>query len=466
MSASPAVAPSARAWRKHLRGARRVHHTRSLGDTLTDLYIVLWVLVVYGGILFSAVRKHLRSPAGSVGLSPEMYWIGVAVLLAAAGLAWRGARAMGPLLATPAEQSWGVSTPVDRRAWLRPRFGALVLSAGLLVTVMALLATLLGNHVATLGWAALAGSAYGVTFAASTVAAQGDAPTTRWLRPAGWLFLGVGALTTLAVVAAHYTGLALPRPYLPSASVLALAGLPLAVLAVTAGTRTLPLLNRVALSAGADVATATVSATVWLDPSVLRNVLEVRRWRRVGTVRSRSFSLGRYGRSWTLLQADLRRQLRRPGALGVWAGLALVLYAVGLVVPSAVGATRIILAYVAAGCLMGGLRTLSGSRGLRRALGGSETEQRLSHLVVPALGTLLWWALTAPAGGVHLDVVELIMVAGVVGAAYRAATRPPLSYGGAVFETPMGLFPMELVIQLARGPEVLSGVLILHALVR
>jgi hypothetical protein len=466
VSASPAVAPAARAWRKHLRGARRAHHSRSLGDTLTDLYILLWVLVVYGGVLFSAVRQHLRSSVGTAGVSGQVYWIGVAVLFATAGLVWRGALAMGPLLATPAEQTWGVSTPVDRQGWLTPRFSALVLSTGFLGTVLALLGTLLGGHVAALGWAALAGSAYGVTLAASTVAVQGDSARIRWLRPAGWLFLGVGGFTASAVVAAHYTGLTLPGPDLVSAPVLALVGLPLAVLAVTAATRALPHLNRAALSAGADVATATVSATVWLDPSVLWGVLEVRRWRRVGTVRSRSFGLGRYGRAWTLLQADLRRQLRRLGALGVWAGLALVLYAVGLVVPPAVGAARIILAYVAAGRLMGGLHALSGSPGLRRALGGSEREQRLSHLVVPALGTLLWWALTAPVGGVHLDVAELVMVAGVVGAAYRAATRPPMSYGGAVFETPMGLFPIELVLQLARGPDVLSGVLILHALAR
>jgi hypothetical protein len=113
---------------------------------------------------------------------------------------------------------------------------------------------------------------------------------------------------------------------------------------------------------------------------------------------------------------------------------------------------------------MSGLRTLSASPGLRRALGGSQREQRVAHLVVPALGMALWWAATAPAGGVHLDVLELLVVAGVVGAAFRSATRPPMSYGGAVLETPFGLFPMELVMQLARGPDLLGGVIVLRLL--
>jgi hypothetical protein len=433
---------------------------------LTDLYMLVWLLAVYGGALVATVRQHLRTSPGLEGPGPQTYWIGVAVLFTTAGLAWRGALALGPLLATPAEQAWGLSTPVARRGWLTPRFGALVVSAGLLATVTALLASLLGGHVADAGWATLAGSAYGVTLAACTVAVQGDAPGTRWLRPVGWILLGGGALTAVAVVAAHYTGSALPHPTLPAASAWALVGLPLAVLSVTAATRTLPHMDRAALSAGAEVATATLTATVWLDPSLLSGVLEVRRWRSVGRVRSHHFGFGRYGRQWVFIEAELRRQLRRSGSMAVWAGLALVLYAVAMVVPSAVGAARIVLAYLAAGRLMGGLRTLSRSAGLRRALGGSEMEQRLAHVVVPAVATALWWALTAPAGGVHLDGVELIMVAGVVGAAYRAATKPPMSYGGFVFETPVGLFPMELVFQLARGLDVLGGVLILHALAR
>lgn len=87
-------------------------------------------------------------------------------------------------------------------------------------------------------------------------------------------------------------------------------------------------------------------------------------------------------------------------------------------------------------------------------------------MVVAALGTLLWWALTAPAGGVRLDGVELVIVAGVLAAAYRSATRPPLSYGGMVMDTPFGLVPVELFMQFARGPDLLGAALILHALAR
>ncbi|MEK8105840.1 DUF6297 family protein [Micromonospora sp. M12] len=37
--------------------------------------------------------------------------------------------ALGPLLVTPATQSWATSAPVDRRAWLAPRFVLLLLGA-------------------------------------------------------------------------------------------------------------------------------------------------------------------------------------------------------------------------------------------------------------------------------------------------------------------------------------------------
>ena len=64
-------------------------------------------------------------------LPAEPYWTGVAVVLAGAGFAWQALRTMGPMLATPAEQTWGTSTPVDRRGWLLPRFVAVLLAGGL-----------------------------------------------------------------------------------------------------------------------------------------------------------------------------------------------------------------------------------------------------------------------------------------------------------------------------------------------
>lgn len=466
---SAAAVPSAGAWRVWVRGARRDHHQRSLGDVFSDLYTILWLVVVYGGALVSELRRHVQASSGSVALPAVTSWVLAAALLAATGLAWRALRAVGPLMATPAEQAWGVSTPVDRRGWLLPRFTSLSLVGALAAAVVATGTAFLASGTTALGWAALAGAACGAGGVSALVTAQsGSSGYHRrwyeWPRLAGSVLVASGAVLTLVTVTAHYAGVVLPAPVVPPLAVLAVVVVLSAMVAVVFALRSLSGVRLAALNAGADVASAAMTSTVALDPSLLTRVLEVRRWRGIGKVHSRRFHAGPYGRVWVMLQAEARRQLRRPGSLGVWAGLALALYAVALVAPTAVGVSRLLLGYFAAGRLMSGLRTLSGSAGLRRALGGGEWEQRLTHVIVPALGTALWWAATAPAGGVHLDGLELILVAGVVAAAYRGATRPPVSYGGAVFETPMGLFPMELVIQLARGFDVLGAVLLVRLL--
>jgi hypothetical protein len=137
---------------------------------------------------------------------------------------------------------------------------------------------------------------------------------------------------------------------------------------------------------------------------------------------------------------------------------------VAVALPSVAGVAHVIGAYLAADRLTGGLRTLSRSPGLRRALGGSEPELRLVHLVVPAVGAALWWLITVPVGGAHLGGVEILLVAGVVGAVYRAATRPPMVHGGAVVETPFGLIPVDLLRQLTRGLDVLAVLVIAQTL--
>lgn len=461
VSATTVAAPRARQWRARLRRARRKHHDRSLGDTLTDLYMLLWLVLVYGGALFTTVRQHLQAPAGEA-VSAQHAWIGVAVLLAGAGLVWQGLRTLGPLLATPAEQTWGVSTPIDRRGWLVPRFLALVLAGTVAGVVAAGAVSLLGLRGNGLGLAALGGAAYGIAATGFGVVAQGAHPRRRWPRSVGGLLLAAGALATAYVVVTHYGGGHLSPPAGGTGPAAVAMGLPLGVVALAIAVRSLPRLDRVSLGTGAEVASAAASATVWLDPSLLSRVLEVRRWRRIGRVRSRRFLRLFPGRTGVLLQAELRRPARRPGSLLVCGALALAQYAVAVVAPPVAGVARVIGAYLAAGRLTGGLRTVSQSAGLRRAIGGEDLQVRLLHLVVPALGVVLWWLATWPAGGTHVGNGEIFLVAGVVAAAYRSATRKPMSYGAAVLETPFGLFPMEMFIQMARGPDLLGAVIVLQ----
>jgi hypothetical protein len=456
--------PRARAWRTRLYRARRRHRDRSLGETLTNLYMLLWVVAVYGGALLTTVQDHLRSPAGAAGVVAERYWIAVAVLLAGAGLAWQGMRALGPLLATPAEQAWGLSTPIDRRGWLLPRFVAVLLAGAVGGAIAAMIVIVLGLRGGGLGTAALAGGACGVFGTAACVMAQGAPTERRWPRITGTVLMSTGAAAAALMVATHYLGRVPPQPTLPVSHALSVVGLPLAMAAVLVALRELNRLDAIALGAGAPVAAAAVTAAVWLDPTLLSRVLDVRRWRRVGRVRSRRFLPMLSGRTGALLQAELRRQARRPGALIVWGALVLAQYAVAAVAPSVAGVAHVIGAYLAAGRLTGGLRTVAGSAGLRRALGGDDLKVRLVHLVVPAIGTALWWGITGPAAGPSLGVGALVLVAGIVAAAYRGATRPPMAYGGTAFETPLGAFPVEILIQLARGPDLLGVVIVLQVI--
>jgi len=423
--------------------------------------MVLWLIVVYGGALFTTVRQHLLAPAGAAA-SAEHAWISVAVLVAGAGLVWQGLRTLGPLLATPAEQAWGLSTPVDRRGWLLPRFMTMTLAGTIGGLLAAIVVSLLGLRGNGMGLAILGGAAFGMLGTASSVVAQGAPERRRWPGWVGGLLLVAGALPAAAVVVAHYGGSALPGPSAALGPATVAVGAPLAVGALVMALRTLPRLDRAALGAGAELASAAASATVWLDLSLLSRVLEVRRWRRVGRVRSRRFLRLLPGRTGALLQAELRRPARRPAALAVWGALVLAQYAIAIVAPAVAGVAHVIGAYLAAGRLTGGLRAIAQSAGLRRALGGEDLKVRLVHLVVPALGAVLWWAVTWPAGGAHVGTGEIFLLAVVVAAAYRAATRPPMNYGAVMLETPFGPFPSELVLQLVRGPDLLGVAIVLQ----
>ncbi len=463
-SAAVGVTPSARTLRRRVRRARRAHHGRSLGDALNDLYTLLWVFGVYGGIAVTAIVRHLRRPAAP--LPVETHWLLVAALLLAAGVAWWALRMVGPVLATPAERTWALSSPVDRGGWLRPRMLLLLFGVGAGAALAATIAAVVVRSGA-IGGSALAGAAAGVALAASAVTLQrvGEG-AGRWAALPGVLLVGSGLATAAVAVVARRTGMGLPHPAASAPLLLAATGVPLAAFAVFTAWRALGRLDAAALGAGAQVASAGATAAVGLDLSLLLDVLEVRRWRRVGTVRSRPFHAWPGARWMVLLEAEARRLLRRPDALAIGASLALAQYALAMAAPSSAVLLRPILAYVAANRLTAGLRTLSRAPGLARALGVGEGRLRALHMVVPALVVAAWWAVTAPTSATPPGRLDLALVVGVVGSAYRAATRPPMSYEGMALETPFGLLPVDMVRQLLRGPDLLGATIVLRLLVR
>ncbi|MCX5064586.1 DUF6297 family protein [Micromonospora lupini] len=456
---TPAGLPTARQVRTHLRRARRRHHEHSLGDVLGDAYVVVLFVGMYGWFAVSASRDVLVSP--TVGRADEgvRWWLAVAALLAGAGLAWRGLRALGPLLVTPATQSWVTSAPVDRRAWLAPRLGVLLAGAAAGTALLAVAVAVLGGvtDLGAVGWAAAAGAGWGAAALALSVVAQSSRSGRRWPTVVGAAPMAAAAVVATVVVIVGRLGEALPRPAALPTGALVAVGVPLAVLGTIRAVRSLPRVDRATLTTGAQFANAAATATILLDPSMLTSLVESRRWRRIGRVRSRRFRPGPAW--WALLQADVRRLRRHPSALLIWAGLIGVQYAAALALPGLAGATQVVFAYVATDRLTGGLRAVSRSPGLRRALGGSDAALRGIHVAVPAVGAGLWWLLTLPslptldAGPTWLAPT---LAVGVVAAAWRAGTRPPINYGGATVNTPFGMIPVDLLRQGSRGPALLA----------
>ena len=246
------------------------------------------------------------------------------------------------------------------------------------------------------------------------------------------------------------------------APVLATLGVAAAVGGVRASLRALPKVDRTTLAGGAQIAGAVMSAAIMLDPTVFSEMIAARKWRRIGKVHSRHWFPG--GREWVLLQADVRRLWRRRTDLLTWAGLILAPYATAVFAPAAVGSVRIVAAYLAVDRLAGGLRTVCRSPALRQALGGTDAALRWIHLVVPAAGLVVWWLGTVPAGGAPAALlITLILIAGVLAAVYRTATRKPMSYDGGLADSPFGPIPTNLLRQLVRGPD-LVAVLVLVGL--
>jgi hypothetical protein len=472
--------PAAPTVRLALRQVRRSHSDRTIGDLLTDVYLFAFVAVIYGGGASVPIRRHLAQPlTGPAGSANLRAWLVVGLLVVVIAVLWRGLRMIGPLVTTPAAQSWVLATPVDRAGWLRLPYTALLVLVGLLGAFIGLLAGWAGLATAGFGvlWAVLIGAALGLLVAASAVDEQqpGGSPRYRWFgaqisagrrqrRPVGGrgsaAVIGVGLAIIGAVVVFRRAGWSAASPRVGPTVLWVLLAVGGAAWAVHRGRQALRRLDRAALGGGAQLAGAAVTAAVMLDPSLLSGILTARRWRQAGTVHSRRFRPAE--RRWVLLQADLVRQLRRRADVFGFVALALAPYAVAVFAPAAAGPIRIVAAYLAVDRLAGGLRAVARSAPLRRILGGTDQELKYIHLVVPAVGLVVWWLATSWAAPAVPSIVEALLLLGILGAVYRTATRPPMAYDVDIADSPLGPVPTTLLRRLVRGPDLVAVLVLLE----
>ena len=452
--------------RRVLRQRRRSHReTRPLRARAGDAYSVLLTAVVVGEVAVQGARRVVDAgfdavPAGDADLAA---WLALALAVVLAGAALRGLVAAGPVIAGPAFVHWLLSSPVSRRPLLIPRYTATAATAA--TAGAALGALLAGGADLAAGDAALAaalGAAVAAGIFGGAVVAQAGRPATARLTGAGLVAAGLGL--AVAAVVADRVAAPLPPPNVSSAAAAA-AMSPVALLLLASGAARLGCLDRQAVSAGTGLVVAAQVAGTMLDPTILTGVLEERRWRRIGRVRSRPFA---GAGPVALLRADLRRAARAPGALPGALGLLVVPYAAAGVLPAPlVPAVTTVAAYLVANRYAAGLRAVSRAPALRRTLGGSDRVLTLLHLVVPLAAATAWTALVLPALLPARAVAIALIPLGAVAVTQRVASRDTPAYGGVLFEPGFGAaVPVDLIRGLLRGVAllaVLAGVQVLLA---
>ncbi len=418
----------------------------------TDWYsVVLGVAVLAGFPIQVVIGLLVESGRGAaVTRVPFTFAVGVGILIASLGLVV--AIAVGPLRATPSEFSWVFSGPVERRSELAPRWIGTLLTTGLAGAVFAAVgAVLAGVSAETVALVGFTGAGFGVfvTAAATCLQAAAAAGRRRVQSAAFTVALAGLAVAGLFPDSPRSTGTLAHGDVGLGPLIGAVAAGAAAVVFVVRGWRSLPCLDRVALTAGNAVATAVSAAVLFLDPALLGGVLSQRQAAQLRVARSWSFPTGRVP---ALLVADWLQAARNRRAIAVFLAALLGPYAAaGAVAERWVPVVALGCAVAAISPLAAGLRQICRSPALRRNLGGSDRALRLIHLALPAAAVLIYTAGVAPAvPATHLAALALVPV-GVLVNVWLRATGKPIELGAQIADTGFGPLPIELAWFLIRG---------------
>lgn len=435
-----------------------------MAEALGDAYIALFATVMLGAMGFNVVRQvRVEATAACSTAACEdarqiLPWIFALGIVAITLLV---ARLFGPSLASPAEGSWLLSSPIDRRALLRPR---LFVAAALSLIVGSLLGavdTTLGGFGA--GPAIIAATTIAAAAVCAVMFASIDqAGELRIARPATWL-LGAIVWVGLVLLASGRAPSTMPQTQsltIPSV-VIAVACVVLAAFLLWQAIAGLGLMRRDRLTAGGSLLANLSGAFFSLDTLLVYDLLMSRRWLERATVRPvRGGPKG----AWALVWRDFVR-LRRSAHT-------ILLLAAALVVPYVAATIDLGKAVMLIGSLTGflaglglcaGLRVLARTPGLIRCFPMSAAVVKAAGLVVPAAVLILWGLATTPA--LHKALAPLpwstsVGVGLAVGMASVAAVArwimaAPSDYSAPLITSPAGAIPPSLFGNLFRGLDVL-----------
>ena len=483
---APGAVPPPRVVRAYRRAVLRGHGRSLLRTALGATWDVVVGAAVLGALGAQAGRRlvHGVPSHGAAVSAPTGGWLLAVAAVALVGAALRGLAAAGPVSAQPAAVSWILAGPVDRAGVLAPRFW---LSAAGATAVGAAVGALLPVPDGPGDRAGADRRGRRRRGRGRRLRDRGGGPAAL-VRPAprpapagvGTGLLVVGAVGGLVVAVAGLAGH--PLPAVPAGPVLVVVAAAAAVVAAVGGWRAragLGGLDRGTLVSGGALVLGLTTSVAWLDTSLLRGVADERRWRNRATVRTRRLRGSGPG---VLLRADLRRLGRQQDRVVGYAALAVVPYVVAAVSdPIWVAVAQVLVGALAVNRLTAGLRAVSDQPGLRRMLRVDDRSLHMLHAVLPAVGAVVWMAVTAPAlvaagdpalagtpaAGEPALGAAVAAAVGALAAAVRAATRPPITYGGVVVpDVGFGATPVGLISQVLRGADVallLAGLLLAGA---
>ncbi|MBY6364343.1 DUF6297 family protein [Rhodococcoides corynebacterioides] len=353
---------------------------------------------------------------------------------------------VGPLAVSKPFSDLLVSTAAGRGLVLRRRFLFLVVAVFIASSGLTWLAATNPLSVLACLMAITVGCAATIVVVAAVILQSSPVTGNSVVR---WSSIGGCLLIVGAAIAAHHpSSLSLPTAVDPGTWLLTVALAALACsLSVVASVR-LQHIPRRALDDSGSAAAALGASLQWMDGALIFGVIEDRWWRRVGRVRSvrlpRSDALA-------LLRLDVARPLRRPSWVFGWVIVAASAHALWFGISPLLGLLAAVgLGYTAVSPFARGLRQIHTSPALRRLLAHSNHYLYLVHSIVPTIAAIVWsalvWLLTPITVG-----MAVLIAAGLAGSALRAATRPPVDFGGPVVDSPLGLLPISLIASVTRG---------------
>jgi hypothetical protein len=467
---------SVAAARVFIRGRRRRHWY----DWYAIAFAVVLATVMLGDFLAAPFSRLTAAGAGP-GSTPAQAEAGLALVLSAAAGLVVLVQALGPLALSPADASWLLLTPLNRRDVLRRPAAAL---AGLAMLAGALLGALAlamagpflphGTHRALGAWLALSAvSGAGLLLAAVLLAVLAQP----WPHQRTRLRLG-GAVVAAIVALAGVTGVrwsVVSRPVTTwvahistgATGALAVAAVAASSVAAVLVWRMLPRFPAAVAVADAARAGTTLMAAAFLNVPLLTWIAEDSYWRgrlpasrpwpAVATGTSRwPFAArrgGALGPAVALAWVDWRRLARRPALMATLAATTMAPALVGAAFTGHVR-TLIVAAVLLAGAISAGVQGTAATRRdtsdhtLYRLLGVDAQAALVARAVLPVLLSAAWLtvalALLAAVGvlsGWLWPLLGLAAGPGAAAAALRIARTGAINAADQGVDTPLGPMP-------------------------